>query len=45
MNGAGEVTAAVSRRVRLLQSGVVRGYALVILMGTVAILGYLMWPR
>ncbi len=45
VNGAGEVTAAVSRRVRLLQSGVVRGYALVILMGTVAILGYLMWPR
>jgi NADH-quinone oxidoreductase subunit L len=45
VNGAGEVVDAVSRRVRLLQSGVVRGYALLILAGTVAILGYLMWPR
>jgi len=45
VNGSGELVDAVSRRVRLLQSGVVRGYALLILAGTVAILGYLMWPR
>jgi NADH-quinone oxidoreductase subunit L len=45
VNGAGAVTAAVSRRVRLLQSGVVRGYALLILAGAVAVLGYLMYTR
>ena len=45
VNGTGELVAAASRRVRLLQSGVVRGYALLILAGTVALLGYLMWPR
>jgi NADH-quinone oxidoreductase subunit L len=45
VNGAGELAAAVSRRVRLLQTGVVRGYALLILAGTVAVLSYLMgWP-
>jgi NADH:ubiquinone oxidoreductase subunit 5 (subunit L)/multisubunit Na+/H+ antiporter MnhA subunit len=35
----------ISRRVRLLQSGLVRGYALLILAGTVALLGYLTWAR
>jgi NADH-quinone oxidoreductase subunit L len=45
VNGAGELAQVVARRVRLLQSGVVRGYALLILAGTVALLGYLMWPR
>jgi NADH-quinone oxidoreductase subunit L len=45
VNGTGAVVAAASRRVRLLQSGMVRGYALLILAGTVAMLGYLMWPR
>jgi NADH-quinone oxidoreductase subunit L len=45
VNGTGELMAAASRRVRLLQSGLVRGYALLILAGTVAVLGYLMWPR
>jgi hypothetical protein len=45
VNGSGDMVAAASRRVRLLQSGVVRGYALLILAGTVAVLGYLMWPR
>ena len=30
-------------RVRLLQSGLVRGYALLILGGAVALLGYLLW--
>jgi NADH-quinone oxidoreductase subunit L len=45
VNGAGELMTALAGRVRLLQSGLVRGYALLILAGTVAVLGYLMWPR
>ena len=46
VNGTGELMAAAAQRVRLLQSGLVRGYALLILAGTVAVLGYLtLWPR
>ena len=43
VNGAGSVAEALSRRVRLVQTGLVRGYALVILGGAVALLGYLLW--
>ncbi len=45
VNGAGSVVDAVSRWARLLQSGFVRGYALVILGGAVALVGYLLWMR
>jgi NADH-quinone oxidoreductase subunit L len=45
VNGAASVVYAIARRVRLLQSGLVRGYALLILAGTVALLGYLTWAR
>ena len=45
VNGAGTVVNAVSRWARLLQSGFVRGYALVILGGAVALVGYLLWMR
>jgi NADH-quinone oxidoreductase subunit L len=43
VNGTGAVVDAVSRRVRLVQTGLVRGYALVILGGAVALLAYLLW--
>jgi NADH-quinone oxidoreductase subunit L len=43
VNGAASVTDAVSKRVRFVQTGLVRGYALVILGGAVALLGYLLW--
>lgn len=46
VNGAGRVVDAVSRAMRPLQTGVVRGYALVMLGGAVALIGYLLWmPR
>jgi NADH-quinone oxidoreductase subunit L len=46
VNGAGRVVNAVSRAMRPLQTGVVRGYALVMLGGAVALIGYLLWmPR
>jgi NADH-quinone oxidoreductase subunit L len=45
VNGTASVVDAIARRVRLLQSGLVRGYALLILAGTVALLGYLTWAR
>jgi NADH-quinone oxidoreductase subunit L len=45
VNGAAAVVEGIARRVRLLQSGLVRGYALLILAGTVALLGYLTWTR
>jgi NADH-quinone oxidoreductase subunit L len=43
VNGLGSVTEALSRRVRLVQTGLVRGYALVTLGGAVALVGYLLW--
>jgi NADH-quinone oxidoreductase subunit L len=43
VNGAGSVVDAASRQVRLVQTGLVRGYALVILGGAVALLAYLLW--
>jgi NADH-quinone oxidoreductase subunit L len=46
VNGAGRVVAEVARAARALQTGAVRAYALVILGGAVALLGYLLWmPR
>ena len=45
VNGAASLTAAVARSVRTVQVGRVRGYALVILGGAVAVLSYLLWPR
>ena len=43
VNGAASVADAASKRVRFVQTGLVRGYALVILGGAVALLGYLLW--
>ncbi|MFI5183285.1 MAG: NADH-quinone oxidoreductase subunit L [Vicinamibacteria bacterium] len=43
VNGAASVTDAFSKRVRFVQTGFLRGYALVILGGAVALLGYLLW--
>ena len=45
VNGAGRFTAGVSSAVRLVQTGLVRGYALLILGGAVTLLGYLLWAR
>jgi NADH-quinone oxidoreductase subunit L len=45
VNGSGRVTAGLARAVRLAQGGFVRGYALVMLGGAVALLGYLLWRR
>jgi NADH-quinone oxidoreductase subunit L len=45
VNGAGGLTAAVARGLRGMQTGIVRGYAVVILGGAVALLGYLLWLR
>jgi NADH-quinone oxidoreductase subunit L len=45
VNGAGRVTSGFSRAVRFVQMGFVRGYALVMLGGAVALLGYLLWRR
>ena len=45
VNGAASLTAAIARSVRTVQVGRVRGYALVILGGAVAVLSYLLWPR
>ena len=43
VNGAGTGMAAASRTVRVVQSGLVRSYALLILGGAVALLAYLLW--
>jgi NADH-quinone oxidoreductase subunit L len=43
VNGTGTGVAAVSRSVRAVQSGLVRGYALLILGGAVALFAYLLW--
>jgi len=45
VNGAGIATAALARQVRATQTGLVRVYALVVLGGGVALLGYLLWLR
>ena len=43
VNGSGGAVNATSRSVRLVQSGLVRGYALLILGGAVALFAYLLW--
>ena len=43
VNGSGAVVDRASRSVRLVQSGLVRGYALLILGGAVAVFAYLLW--
>jgi len=45
VNGLGSVTAGLARAVRLVQTGLVRAYALLILGGAVTVLGYLLWAR
>ncbi len=45
VNGTATATAALARRVRVVQSGLVRAYALLILGGAVAVLSYLLWVR
>jgi NADH-quinone oxidoreductase subunit L len=45
VNGLGRLTTGVSRSVRVVQTGLVRGYALLILGGAVTLLGYLLWVR
>jgi hypothetical protein len=43
VNGVAGRTEAMSRHVRTTQSGLVRGYTLVILGGAVAVFAYLLW--
>jgi NADH:ubiquinone oxidoreductase subunit 5 (subunit L)/multisubunit Na+/H+ antiporter MnhA subunit len=43
VNGSGAAVDSASRSVRLVQSGLVRGYALLILGGAVAVFAYLLW--
>jgi NADH-quinone oxidoreductase subunit L len=43
VNGTAGVTDSLSRTVRTFQSGLVRGYALLILGGAVAVFSYLLW--
>jgi NADH-quinone oxidoreductase subunit L len=46
VNGTGRLVDALARSARTLQTGAVRAYALVILGGAVALIGYLLWmPR
>ena len=45
VNGAGRLTARFAQAARPVQTGLVRGYALLILGGAVSLLGYLMWVR
>jgi NADH-quinone oxidoreductase subunit L len=43
VNGAAGVTAELGARVRFIETGLVRAYALAVLGGAVALLGYLLW--
>jgi NADH-quinone oxidoreductase subunit L len=45
VNGTATLVDQLARGVRLVQSGLVRGYALLILGGAVALVGYLVWLR
>jgi NADH-quinone oxidoreductase subunit L len=45
VNGAAAVVAAAAQGMRVVQTGLVRAYALLILGGAVALLGYLVWMR
>ena len=44
VNRTATITGALAQTVRPLQTGFVRQYALLILAGAVALLGYLLWP-
>jgi len=43
VNGSGRVVGWLSERLRPLQTGFVRHYALVVLAGAVAVVSYLLW--
>ena len=43
VNRAGTITAALSEKLRPVQTGFVRHYALVLLAGAVALVSYLLW--
>jgi NADH-quinone oxidoreductase subunit L len=43
VNRGAQLVEALGQRVRLAQTGFVRSYALLILAGAVALLGYLLW--
>jgi NADH-quinone oxidoreductase subunit L len=43
VNGAGSVTASIAEKLRPVQTGFVRHYALLVLAGAVAIVSYLLW--
>ena len=43
VNGAGSLTRAFAQALRPLQTGIVRHYALMILAGAVALLGWVLW--
>jgi len=45
VNGLGRLTAGFARAARVVQTGLVRAYALLILGGAVTVLGYLLWAR
>jgi NADH-quinone oxidoreductase subunit L len=45
VNGTGAAFRAMARGARTLQTGLVRGYALVMLGGAVALVTYLLWAR
>jgi NADH-quinone oxidoreductase subunit L len=46
VNGVGALVSSLGRGMRTAQTGLVRGYALVMLGGAVLLLGYLLWlPR
>jgi NADH-quinone oxidoreductase subunit L len=45
VNGLAHVTAGIARTVRVVQTGLARAYALLILGGAVSVLGYLLWAR
>jgi NADH-quinone oxidoreductase subunit L len=45
VNKTGQATDSLARVLRFIQVGFVRGYALVILGGAAALLGYLLWLR
>jgi NADH-quinone oxidoreductase subunit L len=45
VNGTGNAFRGLARGARTLQTGLVRGYALVMLGGAVALVTYFLWPR
>ena len=45
VNGAGVTVRGASGWLRLLQTGSIRAYAASLMVGTLLILGYLLWPR